>query len=108
MKRTLIALLAAALLTVPVFGQAAAKGKETAAKAATAAKSSAEPLDINTATSAQLEALPGIGAAYSKKIIDGRPYARKDELVSKKIVPDATYDKVKDLIIAKQGAKSKK
>jgi len=61
-----------------------------------------EPLDINTVTADQLKTLPGIGDAYSKKIIEGRPYTRKDELMQKKIIPQGTYDKIKDQIIAKQ------
>jgi len=82
--------------------------KKAAVKAADTVKKAGEPLDINSATVEQLKALPGIGDAYSQKIIAGRPYDRKDQLVSKKIIPEATYDKVKDLIIAKQAAAPKK
>jgi len=59
-------------------------------------------LDINTATTEQLMALPGIGEAYSEKIIKGRPYSRKDELVQKKILPRATYEGIKYKIVARQ------
>ena len=77
-----------------------------APKAATESKMApapkAELLDINSATADQLDALPGVGKAYSAKIIAGRPYKGKDELVQKSVVPQATYDKIKDKIIAKQ------
>jgi competence protein ComEA len=62
----------------------------------------ADLLDINSATPEQLDALPGIGKAYSAAIIKGRPYKGKDELVQKNIVPQKTYDGIKDKIIAKQ------
>jgi competence protein ComEA len=90
-------LLAVALLfaVAPAFNIA-----QTAKPGAATAAATAAPLDINTATADQLKAIPGIGDAYAKRIIDGRPYTAKNQLVTRGILPQGVYNKIKDQIIA--------
>lgn len=83
------------------------KPSNAPAAAAPSSPPSAEAtlLDINSATAADLQKLDGIGDAYSQKIIAGRPYKNKTQLVSKKILPKAVYEKVKDQLVARQPKK---
>ena len=115
-SRVLSVFLALMLITSLGYAQAAGSASSSSDQAATtkskkknssATKTPASAkVDINTATKDQLDALPGIGEAFAQKIIDGRPYSRKNELVSKNIVPQSTYDGIKDQIIAHRTAKA--
>jgi competence protein ComEA len=68
----------------------------------TAAAPKADPVDINSATAAELKMLPGISDSDASKIVQGRPYSDKSQLLSKKVVSEATYGKIKDHVVAKQ------
>lgn len=92
----------------PAAKPAAAPAAEKKAEAPPAAAAKEEPVDINSATEEQLKKIPGIGDEYAKKIVAGRPYAKKDQLKTKKIIPAATYEKIKEKIIAKQAKKEEK
>ena len=102
--RYLLLMLASIALTISPSSFAQTASKKTPPPAASASKKSGL-IDINSASADELDALPGIGPAYSQKIIAGRPYRAKTDLVTKKIIPQSTYEKIRGEIIAKQPKK---
>ena len=84
---------------------ATAQTKPSTAKPSASTPAAGEPMDINSASADQLKTLPGIGDAYAKRIVAGRPYTAKNQLVARGVLPQATYDKVQTLIIAKHATK---
>jgi DNA uptake protein ComE-like DNA-binding protein len=92
----------AALAIVAALAAAGPVNASGTAAPAKATKPATELIDINSCTKEQLMKLPGIGEAYAQKIVSNRPYKGKDELVQKKLIPEATYKKIAGMIIAKQ------
>ena len=91
------------IMLLLAFSLAAAPAqKPTPPKTSSTSAPGSKLLDINSATQMQLEELPGIGPTYAGRIIKGRPYRSKNELLNKKVIPESTYNKIKDLIVARQ------
>ncbi|MFA5181220.1 MAG: helix-hairpin-helix domain-containing protein [Syntrophales bacterium] len=112
MRKALLARVLAVIVTVMFVATAGwAADPKVVAKAVPAPEKKvekvAEPIDINTATKEQLMTLTGVGEVTAQQIIKNRPYAKKDQLKSKKILTDQGYDKIKDKIVAKQAPKKK-
>jgi competence protein ComEA len=98
-----MAALAATLLATPAVTIA-----QQATRPASHKAMMVNPVDINSATEAELRAVPGIGSVYAKRIVASRPYTSKDQLVTKGVLPQGVYDKVKGYLVAHRVPKTKR
>src|SRR6185503_524649 len=100
-NNVIAAIFAGALIGSPIYAadtttKTPAETKKSAPTKKSTAK--ADRLDVNTASMDQLKAIRGLNEAEAKKIVEGRPYKRRGELLSRKIVTQETYDKIKDRV----------
>jgi len=116
-QRVLSVLLVLCLLVAPFWASAQTdqtSGTKThprsstkKANSGTADQKTSAKIDVNSASKEELDALPGIGDTYAQKIIDGRPYNSKSDVVRKGVLPQATYDKIKDQVTARRSTNEK-
>ena len=97
-----VAALAAAQTAAPAKTATPAPAAKTSAAPAAKAVHASKQVDINTASAEELKALPGVGDAYAQKIVEGRPYKGRNELLDRKIVPADVYAKIRLQIKARQ------